>query len=81
MPDSRPQTTLMLWAAFAMPLLYFGAQLLAVPFYPGYHFATDTTSMLATSVSRHPGIFNTGAIDLPPVFSPGIMSRFLADRN
>ena len=62
MPDSRPQTTLMLWAAFAMPLLYFGVQLMAVPFYPGYHFATDTASMLGTSVSRHPGIFNTGAI-------------------
>jgi hypothetical membrane protein len=35
---------------------------MAVPFYPGYHFATDTASMLGTSVSRHPGIFNTGAI-------------------
>ena len=62
MPDSRAQTTLMLWAALAMPLLYFGVQLMAVPFYPGYHFATDTASMLGTSVSRHPGIFNTGAI-------------------
>ena len=62
MSDSHPQATLMLWAAFAMPLLYFGAQLMAAPFYPGYHFATDTASMLGTSVSRHPGIFNTGAI-------------------
>lgn len=62
MPDSRPQTTLMLWAALAMPLLYFGVQLMAAPFYPGYHFATDTASMLGTSLSRHPGIFNTGAI-------------------
>jgi hypothetical membrane protein len=62
MPDSRPQTTLMLWAAFAMPLLYFGVQLIAAPFYPGYHFATDTASMLGTSMSHHPGIFNTGAI-------------------
>ena len=62
MPDNRPQTTLMLWAAVAMPLLYFGVQLMAAPFYPGYHFATDTASMLGTSASRHPEIFNTGAI-------------------
>lgn len=62
MSDNRRQTTLMLWAALAMPLLYFGVQLMAAPFYPGYHFATDTASMLGTSASRHPGIFNTGAI-------------------
>jgi hypothetical membrane protein len=62
MPDSRPQTTLMLWTAFAMPMLYFGVQLMAAPFYPGYHFATDTASMLGTSASRHPEIFNTGVI-------------------
>lgn len=62
MPDNRPQTTLMLWAAVAMPLLYFGVQLIAAPFYPGYHFATDTASMLGTSASLHPGIFNIGAI-------------------
>jgi len=62
MPDNRLQTTLMLWAALAMPLLYFGVQLVAAPFYPGYHFATDTASMLGTSASRHPEIFNIGAI-------------------
>lgn len=62
MPENRPPTTLMLWTAFAMPLLYFGVQLVAAPFYPGYHFATDTASMLGTSASRHPDIFNTGAI-------------------
>jgi hypothetical membrane protein len=65
MPDNHrngPQTALMLWAAIAMPLLYFGVQLVAAPFYPGYHFATDTASMLGTSVSRHPEIFNIGAI-------------------
>ena len=62
MPDRRPQATLMLWAAFAMPLLYFGVQLMAVPFYPGYHFATDTASMLGTSASHRPQIFNAGAI-------------------
>lgn len=62
MPDNRTRTNLMLWAAFVMPLVYFGAQLIAAPFYPGYHFATDTASMLGTSASLHPEVFNTGAI-------------------
>ena len=62
MPETRLPITLMLGAAFAMPLVYFGVQLIAAPFYPGYHFATDTASMLGTSLSHHPEIFNTGAI-------------------
>jgi hypothetical membrane protein len=50
-----------LYAAIAMPLLYFGTQLAAAPFYPGYSFAQDTASMLGTVDSRHPWIFNLGA--------------------
>ena len=61
-PAKQRLTTLMLWAAVAVPLVYFGVQLMAAPFYPGYSFAADTASMLGTSASRHPGIFNTGAI-------------------
>jgi len=81
MSDSRSQTTLMLWAAFAMPLLYFGVQLMAVPFYPGYHFATDTASMLGTSVSRHPGVFNTGAILTGVAGLAGAFGLFLGLRR
>jgi len=62
MPDIHKLTKLMLCAAVAVPLLYFGVQLIAAPCYPGYSFATDTASMLGTATSRHPGIFNTGAI-------------------
>jgi hypothetical membrane protein len=51
-----------LYAAIAMPLLYFGSQLVAAPFYPGYSFAQDTASMLGTVNSRHPWIFNLGAV-------------------
>lgn len=50
-----------LYAAIAMPLLYFGTQLAAAPFYPGYSFAQDTASMLGTVDSRHPWVFNLGA--------------------
>jgi len=45
-----------------MPLFYFGSQLAAAPFYPGYSFSRDTASMLGTSFSQHPWIFNVGAI-------------------
>jgi hypothetical membrane protein len=44
-----------------MPLMYFATQLIAAPFYPGYSFANDTASMLGTTTSRHPWIFNLGA--------------------
>jgi len=62
MPGNQRLTTLMLSAAVAVPLLYFGVQLIAVPWFPGYRFATDTASMLGTAASFHPGIFNNGAI-------------------
>jgi hypothetical membrane protein len=62
MPGNHKLTRLMLCAAVAVPLLYFGVQLIAAPYYPGYSFATDTASMLGTAASRHPGIFNNGAI-------------------
>jgi hypothetical membrane protein len=62
MPHNQRLTTLMLSAAVAVPLLYFGVQLIALPWYPGYSFATDTASMLGTAASLHPGIFNNGAI-------------------
>lgn len=62
MPGNQRLKTLMLSAAITVPLLYFGIQLIAVPWYPGYRFATDTASMLGTAASLHPGIFNNGAI-------------------
>ena len=62
MSASHKLTRLMLCAAAAVPLLYFGVQVIAAPCYPGYNFATDSASMLGTAASRHPGIFNNGAI-------------------
>lgn len=55
-------TGICLIAAVAMPVLYFGSQVVAAPFYPGYSFSRDTASMLGTSFSRYPWIFNRGAI-------------------
>jgi hypothetical membrane protein len=43
-----------------MPTIYFGTQVVAAPFYPGYSFSQQSESMLDTHFSRHPGIFNVG---------------------
>jgi len=51
-----------LYAAVAMPLIYFGTQLVAAPFYPSYSFSQDTASMLGTTDSYQPWIFNLGAM-------------------
>ncbi|MEP7155956.1 MAG: DUF998 domain-containing protein [Betaproteobacteria bacterium] len=46
----------------AVPFLYYGTQLLAAPFYPGYSFATQAASMLGSDQALYPSLFNTGAI-------------------
>ena len=58
---SRP-TICALYAAALMPLIYFGTQWIAAPFYPGYSFAQNTASMLGTTMSHQPWIFNSGAM-------------------
>src|ERR1700722_9657345 len=60
--NNRSVTSLCLLAAAAMPILYFGTQMVAAPFYPGYSFSLQSESMLGTQFSRHPWIFNAGEI-------------------
>ena len=57
---NRSLTSLCLLASAAMPIIYFGTQIVAAPFFPGYSFSLHSVSMLGTRFSRHPGIFNTG---------------------
>jgi hypothetical membrane protein len=64
---SNPQTSQVLTraslaSAVSMPILYFGMQIAAAPFYPGYSFSDHVASMLGTSNSRRPWIFNVGAM-------------------
>ncbi len=61
-PGNKALTNVGLMAAVAMPILYFGCQLLAAPFYPGYSFARNSASMLGSPFSAHPWIFNVGAV-------------------
>jgi|KBSMisStandDraft_5_1062788.scaffolds.fasta_scaffold301937_1 hypothetical membrane protein len=44
------------------PVAYFGVQLLAAPFYPGYSFLSRDASTLGSEGSSLPVIFNVGAI-------------------
>jgi Protein of unknown function (DUF998) len=50
-----------LLAAVAVPVLYFGAQLAAAPFYPGYSFLSDAASLLGSDRSALPAVLNVGA--------------------
>jgi hypothetical membrane protein len=46
----------------AVPLFYFGIQLVAAPFYPGYSFVAHAASELGSPQSLQPDIFNGGAM-------------------
>jgi hypothetical membrane protein len=48
----------------AIPVIYFGVQLAAAPFYPGYSFFSHDASSLGSSGSTAPWIFNLGALIL-----------------
>lgn len=48
----------------AIPVIYFGIQLAAAPFYPGYSFFSRDASSLGSSGSAAPWIFNIGALVL-----------------
>jgi hypothetical protein len=52
---------LSLQAGAAVPLLYFGTQTLAAPFFPNFSVLTHTASELGSDLSSQPGILNGGA--------------------
>ena len=51
-----------LGSGIMVPVLYFGTQLLAAPFFPGYSFLSMAASLLGSDLALYPAIFNTGAI-------------------
>ena len=48
----------------AIPVIYFGIQLAAAPFHPGYSFFSRDASSLGSSGSTAPWVFNLGALIL-----------------
>ena len=62
-PGRRDGITLsLLGFGVAVPFLYYGVQLVAAPFFPGFSFVGTTASELGSDHSAHPAIFNAGAI-------------------
>ena len=57
---NRTITNLCLLAATAVPIMYWGTQIVAAPYYTNYSFSNHSVSMLGTQLSRHPWIFNVG---------------------
>lgn len=49
-------------AGMVLILLYFGVQIIAAPFYPGYSFFNNDASTLGSAGSHYPAIFNIGSI-------------------
>lgn len=58
----RPSIRFLLWAAVIVPVLYFGAQLLAAPCFADYSVFTVTASELGSNRSTCPAIFNAGTV-------------------
>jgi hypothetical protein len=50
-----------LFAGAAVPIMYFGAQALAAPFFPGFSVLAHSASQLGSDLSSHPAILNCGA--------------------
>ncbi len=51
-----------LGCGIVVPILYFGTQLLAAPFFPDYSFLSMEASLLGSDMAIYPAIFNIGAI-------------------
>jgi hypothetical protein len=58
----HPVVCVSLYLAMAVPLVYYGLQLLAAPFFPGYSFMRNVASDLGSPASSLPQLFNVGAM-------------------
>jgi hypothetical protein len=76
-PTQTRVQSLLLWAAVLMPIVYFGAQLAAAPFYPKYSFVNDIASLLGSAASRRPFVFNDGAMTTGILGLSGAVGLFL----
>lgn len=52
----------LLLAVVFTPITYFGAQVLAAPYYPNYSILTVTASQLGSDLSTNPAVLNAGAM-------------------
>jgi hypothetical protein len=64
MTMEKKLSLLALALGMAIPILYFGIQIAAAPFYPGYSFLSRDASSLGSDRSSFPAIFNVGSLIL-----------------
>jgi hypothetical protein len=64
MTMEKKLSLLALGLGMAIPILYFGIQIAAAPFYPGYSFLSRDASSLGSDRSSFPAIFNVGSLIL-----------------
>jgi hypothetical membrane protein len=57
-----PITKWLLGCGVAVPVLYFGSQLLAAPFFAGYNPLRDVASLLGSDRAPYPALFNGGTL-------------------
>jgi hypothetical protein len=57
-----PTTRFCLIAGIALPICYYGAQIIAAPFFPDFSFLRHTASALGSNQSTRPEILNLGAM-------------------
>ena len=56
------RTSVALGFGLAVPFLYFGSQVIAALFFPGYNWVSQSASQLGSDLARYPALFNIGAI-------------------
>jgi hypothetical membrane protein len=78
---NRSVTSICLLAAAAVPILYFGIQIVAAPFYQGYSFSQQSVSMLGTHFSREPWIYNAGSMIIGFAAFAGATGLYLCFRR
>ena len=61
MQKPRPESVPFI-AGIAVPIIYFGCQILAAPYFPGYSFLDRDASTLGSDGSTFPLVFNAGVI-------------------
>ena len=72
---------LSLYAGIAVPFFYYGIQLLAAPYLPGFSLVSTTASELGSDLSRFRSIFNIGIMILGVVTLIASVSFLLAFRR
>jgi hypothetical membrane protein len=63
-PTKTNITLIALIMGMIVPIFYFGLQIAAAPFYPGYNFLSQTASELGSNQSAYASTFNIGIIIL-----------------